>query len=455
MDVADAIVCPPTPCPARYQAGVNQWGEEVKTLFNKFRVPWSIQAGISHETTSSLVDLANRFSDAADVVASIPADLAFTQNTGSWTANHFRAAMSHMKEVWETAKLTRDSRRLLDARASERDPTHTMVPGQRESMERAYKAIVGDDPDPEQQGSDCFLGRLHRDVAKGKLGTYTSTEITSLIPEPHVILKKVTKQSRSSDNTLREHDVEVRDPPYTMEQWKRQMRVWVTSLLMAIYSHPHQTHLHIKKSELDDFYEWLWGPDVMGRESPPTLKSMMYAERLAWGRISVMIHKKVTLQDALKKMQENQMFWSKEVSDRCPRTPPAPPGKGSPWTPPTPWTPPPPKGKGRVRSRTPRQSGKGKGQWRDPAPPPPPPPSWGGGAWDGGRSKSKGKNKQAKGAGKQSKWVSTNMKGEQYCWAWNGGNCNNQHCTRIHRCCAAVGKTGQGCNKQHQAIHHH
>jgi len=454
MDHADAVVFPPTECPVLFKPGADRWGEEVRTLFRQLRVPWSIQSGISHETTSSLVDLANRFTNLDDVVASVPRDLGFAQNTPPWNANHFRAAMSHFKEAWERARLTRDQRRSLDAKAADDDPTHTMVPGQRESMERAYHAKTGFEPEPEHQGSDYLLGKLHRDCARGRLGSYTTNEITSMIPEPHVVLKRVAKQTRTSDGTMREHDAEFRDPPYTMDQWKRQMKVWMVSLLMAIASHPHQLHLQITKTELEEFYDWLWGPDVMGRENPPSLQSQMYAERLAWGRISIMIHKKVTLSEAIKKIQSNNMFWQKEVADRCPKRDNVGKGKGRKgqglWSSPqndqlapTPYRTP-----KRQRSRTPK-GGKGQGNWSPYTPPPMPPSSWGGANWQGKAKKGKKGKGQSKG-----QWVSVNIKGEQYCWAWNGGNCSNPNCSRVHRCCVGVGKSGQGCNKNHPASSH-
>ena len=447
-------MCPPTACPTRYETGVNRWGEEVLTLFRKVRVPWSIQSAISHETTSTLTDLANRFTDEADVITNLPTELHFTQATGAWSANHYRAALAHMKEAYIQARQTRDQRRNLDTRASEEDSTHTMVPGQRESMERAFSATTGTEAEPECQGSDYLLGKLYKDCGRGRLGAYTNNEITSMIPEPHVIMKKVTKSSRTTDNMIREQDVDLRDPPTTLEQWKRQMRVWVTSLLMAICSHPHQTHLQVPKRALDDFYEWMWGPDLMGRDNPPSLAAMMYAERLAWGRISVMVHKKVPLKEALERMQSNQMFWQKEVADRCGRQSKGT-GKGKPsednsWYPRT------PESKGaRRRSRSARGS---KGSpWTQSPPPPQPPQSWGGNLWQQ-PAKSKGKGKLAKTKGKSpqggGQWASKNPKGEFYCWGWNGGKCTNPNCANLHRCCIVVGKNGHGCNKQHPAISH-
>ena len=417
-------------------------------------MPWSIVSGISHETTSTLTDLANRFSDEQDLITNLPTELGFTGTTGAWNANHFRAAIAHIKEVYVQAKFTRDQRRHLDMRASEEDSTHTMVPGQRESMERAYAASTGHEPEPEHQGSDYILGKLYKDCGRGRLGAYTNNEITSMIPEPHVIMKKVTRSTRGAEGTVRENDVDLRDPPTTLEQWKRQMKVWMVSILMSTCSHPHQTHLQIKKQDLDDFYEWMWGPDLMGRDNPPSLSSMMYAERLAWGRISVMVHKKVPLKEAIDKMQNNQMFWQKEVADRCLRSP-----KGG------------DKGKGRDREsafRTPddrkgsrrrSRSNRGKGDRGSPwtqSPPPPPPPSWGGSQWElPPKGKGKGKDAKGKKGSKSGQWASKNQKGEFYCWAYNGGTCTKSNCTNLHRCCMAVGKNGQGCNKNHSAVNHH
>ena len=71
-------------------------------------------------------------------------------------------------------------------------------------------------------------------------------------------LTKVMKQSKRPDHVIREYEIEMRDPPGSMDQWKRQMKVWMTSLLLATASRPHQTELQITKKELEDFYDWIW-----------------------------------------------------------------------------------------------------------------------------------------------------------------------------------------------------
>ena len=63
------------------------------------------------------------------------------------------------------------------------------------------------------------------------------------------------------------------------------MNMFSTSFLMGIYSDLHQTNLHIEEKVLDDFYIWLHGLDLGGRQSPPSLRTMMHVERVVWRKI--------------------------------------------------------------------------------------------------------------------------------------------------------------------------
>ena len=478
MTHAEAIVCPPTACPTQYATEVGRWDKEPLDLFKKCRVPWSIVAALSHPTMATLADFSERFDSADDVRATAGTELGFTAGAvvGSWTTPEVRVATAHLKDCWKQAEATCKHRNDMSARAAEDDVTRTMVPGHRQSMERAYESKYGEKAPLEDQGSDTLLGLLWKDANNGGLGTYNTAQITAHVPEPHVLMQKVVKQRKSVDGTVKEHEHQERASPENWEQWKHQELVWRTSVLMAVASNPHHTNLQITKKELDNFYNWLYGPDVAGRSPPPPLRVMMYATRMAWARITILLHKGVTLSEALKTLSErSDLFWQKEVADKCK----GPGLTGQPWVQgqgkgwrgngndgqggATAWS------RKRLRNisatrgwNNQQASGAYGGN-----------NNWGGGGHNqgsanpphtskGGKGGKTGKNAKGgkggkggnKGGGKPAAWASTNDKGVRYCWGWNGGNCSNPNCNSIHRCCVQVGKWQNGCNKNHMAIQH-
>ena len=177
-----------------------------------------------------------------------------------------------------------------------------------------------------------------------------------------------------------------------------------------------------------------------------------------------MVHKKTSLSTALEQMKANQLFWQKEVVDRAPnhwqkgggKPPNHPQWKAHlPW-PPT-WN--------RDRSRSSRGT---PGAWANNPPPQAQVPHWpnqqSGGQQGGNRTKGKQAKGHSKGQGgkpikggnsdNQGPWVSKNIGGAMYCWPWNRNSCTNPGCQCVHRCCVAVGKQGNACNKNHPAFNH-
>jgi hypothetical protein len=100
------------------------------------------------------------------------------------------------------------------------------------------------------------------------------------------------------------------------KQWKQTMTVFRTTLLMCLAGNPNQTKLKLTKVSLDDFYEWLYGDQMLTRSRAPSLKVVMYTERKAWRKISIMVHEGLSLEAALKKMRDDSMFWIVEAYER-------------------------------------------------------------------------------------------------------------------------------------------
>ena len=451
-------VCPPEACPPAYAAQVGLVDGELMNIFKNIKVPWYIVYQLADPTSNctSTIEFAHRYRDLNDARDNAKTELGFKEGENGYTKAMERTIESRLVEAWNQANTLRAQRADSLGRRAEDDPTLIMVPGERESMRRIYKSKEGMDPNKAEEGSDWLLGNMSKDIRRGELGAQDTKQITSKIPDVTDFLYPITDKGKTKDNALTEVTHMVRKPPTTWEAWKRQMKVFRTSLLMVIWCYPSQTHLQITKQNLDDFYDFIYGPDVTGRDNPPSLNVIMRAERLAWRRIALEVCKTVDLKAALTKLMGNNLFWQHEVLDKCghgyddtnewlhQQEQSTPKGKGG-W-----------KGKGKGRRR---RNGKGKGKgktygktkgvWQNQTKQTQP--------WNVWRPSSKGKGKgkgKAKSSGKAG-WASKDTKGTFYCWDFHEGKCNRQdgQCWNSHRCPVIVGN-GQGCNKKHKAWEH-
>eukprot|EP00971_Amphidinium_carterae_P244857 4861522-Amphidinium_carterae.1 len=171
-------------------------------------------------------------------------------------------------------------------------------------METLFKQRFHLKPPLENQGSDQFLGKLFKDIAKGTLGFYPLTKIQPYLPE--------VEPQRSKKRKAEESD-EDEDPPSSWESWRHRLLVWRTSLLMVITAHPHHGHLQVDQSDLEAFYAFLDGPEISRRSPPPSLTVIMRAERAAWRRISILLHEGKPLREALQLIRQDSLFWIREV----------------------------------------------------------------------------------------------------------------------------------------------
>ena len=52
------------------------------------------------------------------------------------------------------------------------------------------------------------------------------------------------------------------------KQWKRMIIIWRTFFLMVVASISSPSTITLSKEELDEFYDFMMGEDVMGRDPP-------------------------------------------------------------------------------------------------------------------------------------------------------------------------------------------
>ena len=282
----------------------------------------------------------------------------------------------------------------------------------RRQLEDAHVAIHGT-PKPrlEFQGSDGYLKKQWRLIAKGELGYIPAKHIVSALPEegerPSSTHKKITV-----DGWDREDEEEVRSHPTSRRQLERLHQTFRTTLLAAL---PQFGNLKVTKAELDDWYDWFYGEDIAGRRPPPSDTTLLFAERNAWRKIHEMVHQGTTLSDALKNIRGDFLFWQREVYEHLNRAPEK--GKN--------------KGKAQTQWEKPKKGGKG--------------------AWPSGPTRSKPKGKGGKGKSPNSPsvpwpdhWAFKNPKGVAYCRDHHLHNKCSGSCGRSHNC--PVRKDGWVCD---------
>ena len=218
----------------------------------------------------------------------------------------------------------------------------------------------GASPRLEFQGSDGYLKKQWRLIAKGELGYIPAKHIVSALPEegerPSSTHKKIM------DGWDREDEEEARSHPTSRRQLERLHQTFRTTLLMCTAALPQFGNLKVTKAELDDWYDWFYGEDIAGRRPPLSDTTLLFAERNAWRKIHEMVHQATTLSDALKNIRGDFLFWQREVYEHLNRAPEKGKNKGKApkvWQ--TQWEKPKKGGKGTWPSGPTRSKPKGKG----------------------------------------------------------------------------------------------
>ena len=237
---AVAPVRPPKEIPAGLKEKVDTLHNSVQVLFVSKQIPWIIQAQMAEDGYVTMEDLACRWVSAEKAREDGPKDLKF-----------------------------RDGENGFDKSALEKDWVNQT--GQPK-------------PRLEYQGSDSFLKKQFRYCAKGEIGYFAPKHIISALPEEG---ERPTKSHRkfTVDGFEKEEEEEERADPQTRRQLERMHMVFRNNLLMCTLAFPQFQQFDITKSDLDEWYDWFYGPSIAGRRPPPSEFTLLWSERNAWRQI--------------------------------------------------------------------------------------------------------------------------------------------------------------------------
>ena len=314
---------------------VEKLHRSVQVLLVAKQIPWIVQAQMARDGYTTLEDLACRWTTADLARTQSPTDLkfkdgenGFDQQGSNFTAMRIYQAVLQAKHMFQSGPTSGAaapgsvgvSRSNLDALCD------------RIAMEKDWISQTGS-PKPrlEYQGSDAFLKKQFKYCAKGEIGYFAPKHIVSALPEEG---ERPTKSHRrfTVDGFEKEEEEEERPNPQTRRQLERMHTVFRNNLLMCLLAFPQFQQFDVCKSDLDDWYDWFYGPEIAGRKPPPSETTLLWAERNAWRQICQLMADGATLKNSLKQMKENQLFWTREVYERIMfqqlRSPREPKGKG-------------------------------------------------------------------------------------------------------------------------------
>ncbi|CAE7766703.1 Rbm17 [Symbiodinium sp. CCMP2592] len=319
--------------------------------------------------------------------------------------------------------------------------------GDRQEMRAAYLSKFGTEPEREHEGSDHMLGVLKRVLYRGEFLSGSQLDLNVANHPKDGELKFQKRQSKEDEEWIHEESNRVQSE----KQWKRVLMIWRTSLLMVVATCTGPSCIHLTKADLDDFYNFLFGDTIMGREPAPSLGVLMTAERKVWRQVALNMAKDetLTITAALKEIQNNSRFWSMEIDEFCfrrhhtvqPKGPRKGKGKGKDkdkgkvWQQWDYW-----KGKGKKPGKSKGKSKKEDWRWatrsEEAADHPPPPPAT-----------------FARTKASHQEWAPKGSDGKEFCKKYHAFNRCPGDCGRSHNC-PVILPDGKVCEKNHRAADH-
>jgi len=67
-------------------------------------------------------------------------------------------------------------------------------------------------------------------------------------------------------------------PPETRDRWRHLLKVWTTSLLMCLAANPQRQTVQVTKARLEEYYEFIHGPDIAIKTPTPALATLVTDE---------------------------------------------------------------------------------------------------------------------------------------------------------------------------------
>ena len=312
----DKMYAPPAPPPADWGPWLmQQLDPKMYEILCSNRVPYTILKGLADDEWGDIALLLTRWPRTEDMYD----DVKDTLGLADYSAKNKEKIRARMAASLEDLKYYKDKKREEQTRPMGRQMVDT---NDRRAIEEAFNNITGEAPRLEHQGSPNMLGKLMTAAAEGRICDLPVKELVPYYPAPWIRTEEVWELG--PDGRMELTEKKTRPPPTTASHWKDMMRMWYTTLMMALAANTHQPHIHVDKEwwrKLRRFYEdFLFGEAVLQRPNPPPLHQLMAAERKAWQRIaSLMWTERRTLKEALDEVWGNHLWWQSLLDAKHPQ----------------------------------------------------------------------------------------------------------------------------------------
>ena len=303
----DLSQIPPSEIPDALQDGIAKLSAPLKQLLMGKSVPYLIQHRLGTENYVTVEDLADRWDSAQVARQQGPRELGFEANHNGFTAASSGFAAMKLFQVVRAAK---EMIQTHQTTFLERSPVWTSP-----TWEGICSPWGIPKPQYRDQGSDALLRRQYKFCSKGEIGFIHSKYIISALPEEGERPIK-TRRKMSVDGWEKEEEEEERAAPTTRRQLERLHLVFRNTLLMCLAAFPQFPQFNLTKEDLDSFYDWFYEPEFKGRRPSPPEQTLLMAESNAWREVHELMHGGMYLKEALDKVQNNSLFWMREVYER-------------------------------------------------------------------------------------------------------------------------------------------
>eukprot|EP00971_Amphidinium_carterae_P003947 78411-Amphidinium_carterae.1 len=185
--MATPPVCPPDPIPEDLVNDVSLLDTDLRAMLGALSIPYHCQAQFAKGGFKTVADFADRWASKVEAKASAPKDLGFEEGQNGHTALTSLLVSVRIGQAVDQALERVKQRQQLITATSDSDAKYILTSAVRTSMESLYVRKYHVKPSLEHQGSDAFLGKLYKDVAKGGLSFYTLAKVQPYLPDIDMI----------------------------------------------------------------------------------------------------------------------------------------------------------------------------------------------------------------------------------------------------------------------------
>ena len=240
---------PPSACPPVYQTSVDLLDDDLRKTFVHYRVPWLVQLHVATMGYTASRDVAMRWEKDTDHVA-MSRTLGVFDGQNGYDEESSRLAVIKFCNAVEQCVTDKKRKHSELSTTSLTDFQAMLGRGDRGELRAAYKALNGEEPPVEEEGSEHFLGVFKRVFARDEFPAGNNLN-DSIIVAHHHLDGEVKHQKPKTTKDGEQYIEEEANPAWGKDQWQRRMKIFRTTLLMASAGAVHCPRLVVSKKKLD------------------------------------------------------------------------------------------------------------------------------------------------------------------------------------------------------------